>query len=448
MRVGIIGGGITGLSCAHYLVRRGVRPIVFESSRKLRSWGAHGTGEYGLDPFPIGLRRSDTAICGLINDLGLTSLLHWQRTPCAVHAEGEFHSLSGLRDLLRYTPLAPLQRLRAAAATYASTLLRAYARPLDSVSAREWFRRTCGAATYDRLWRRVLAARFGSAHVDDMPAYLAWQSLREELLGSHEVTGTLRGGFGVLCEALASSVTQGGGEIHTDTAVEAIESDGPGVRVDVGHGRIELDAVIAAIPLPQLSPLVVGELAEPLAKPLCATRSQEISSLRVKLRGRSPISGYFRVLMLDSQAPFPTVIDASSLLPDAVRRDSSLLYMVRLGAGAPSAGGPRTSGDRPATDRRRVEIDGHAHTREAFETLRRIDPALCPSRIEETHLFRWRSPEPVWPVDALRRPIPPRLGKSGLHVCTAAQAYPRGATPEAAVMLARDCVGRVLRETA
>jgi len=430
MRIAVIGGGLTGLTCAYYLVRRGFRPIVFESRPKLGPRVSEEPGAWSLDPFPITLLRSDTAACGLISDLGLTAQLQWQSTPSGVFTNGATHSLTGWRDLLRFAPLTWAQRLRAAGSAYASMRLRNYARPLDAVHAREWFSRTQGSEMYRALWRPALAARFGSDCVDEMPAYVAWQFLREELLGVAQVSGLLRGGMATLYDALARAIQDGGGELHLDTRVHSIQGDERRVDVEMGHGHVEVDAAIASVKLPGLAEITRGELAACLAGHSASPRMQVISALRVWLRGASPLQGYYRMLMFEPTTVFPVVLDASTWLSDVERGDRCLIYLLRTA----SASSPELPRDR------------EAERRCALDTLRCFDPAIEASQVEETRLAQWRSPEPVWPIDALRHPIPNRLAKSPLYVCTAAQAYPRGATPEAAVMVARDCVGRVVRE--
>lgn len=432
MRIGIVGGGITGLTCAYYLVRKGLRPTVFESERDNVARGIAQGDALPLDPFPMGLSRSDTAICGLIADLGLTHQLQWHRTPCGVYAHGETSPLTRWSDVLQFGGLTRLQRLGAAARSYAAVRLHTYAKPLDAIPVREWFSRMYGAPIYESFFRPALAARFGVEVVDELPAYVGWQFLREELLGAGSVTGILRGGLATLYDALVSTILEGGGKIQLDSRVLAIEGNEKQVSLDFGHGKVELDAVISAVKPPTLLSIAQGDLAGALAQPAVPPPMQEVSSLRLWLKGRSPLRGYYRMLMIDSEAPFPVLLDASSLVPAEMRQGRSLLYMTRTG---------------PAGSK--LPVAGLDAARElALRSLRTLDPHLDAKRIDDVALFEWQSPEPVWPVHSLRQPLPQRLAKSRVYVCTAAQAYPRGATPETAVMVARDCVGRFQRELA
>ena len=67
MRIGVLGGGIAGLSCAHYLLKAGHTPVVVERSdqhghlgRRLQHDGV------AFDGFHETLHSSDTALLGLM----------------------------------------------------------------------------------------------------------------------------------------------------------------------------------------------------------------------------------------------------------------------------------------------------------------------------------------------------------------------------------------------
>ena len=71
MRIAVLGGGVAGLACAYYLARGGHAPLVLEPSDALGQLGAPIVHEgLRIDRFSNPLRNSDTALCGLLADLG------------------------------------------------------------------------------------------------------------------------------------------------------------------------------------------------------------------------------------------------------------------------------------------------------------------------------------------------------------------------------------------
>ena len=81
MRVGILGGGIAGLACAYYLSRSGDVPVVLAESPQLGDAGApivhRGVAiERVHDP----ILQGDTAVCGLLAQLGAAGRLIWRES--------------------------------------------------------------------------------------------------------------------------------------------------------------------------------------------------------------------------------------------------------------------------------------------------------------------------------------------------------------------------------
>ena len=71
MRIAVLGGGVAGLASAHYFARAGHTPLVLEPSGALGQLGSPIVHEgLRIDRFSNSLRNTDTALCGLLADLG------------------------------------------------------------------------------------------------------------------------------------------------------------------------------------------------------------------------------------------------------------------------------------------------------------------------------------------------------------------------------------------
>ena len=106
MRIGIVGGGIAGLTAGYRLSQAGHQVVVFEALPTLG--GQAGT-------FPIeGTRleyyyhhifRSDAAAVALTDELGLTPNLCWLSSKMGYFSGGRIYDFVTPLDLLRFKPL-------------------------------------------------------------------------------------------------------------------------------------------------------------------------------------------------------------------------------------------------------------------------------------------------------------------------------------------------------
>ena len=91
MRVGVVGGGITGLAIAHELVKRGHQPTLFERGAV---GGLAGGFPYPacpgthLDKFYHHIFRGDEQVVRLIEEAGLAQDLLWLPSKSGLIAHG------------------------------------------------------------------------------------------------------------------------------------------------------------------------------------------------------------------------------------------------------------------------------------------------------------------------------------------------------------------------
>src|SRR5215472_15034948 len=74
MKVGIVGGGITGLSCAHYLERAGIESVVFDATPGGLIGTVHVEG-CTLETGPESWLASKTSAEQLVRELGMEDQL-------------------------------------------------------------------------------------------------------------------------------------------------------------------------------------------------------------------------------------------------------------------------------------------------------------------------------------------------------------------------------------
>jgi protoporphyrinogen oxidase len=242
MKTAVIGGGVLGLTLAYRLATARHQVDVLEAEPSLGGLAAaHDYGPFTWDRFYHCILPQDTALIGLLADLGLEQDLRWSRTGTGYYARGRMYDMNGNADFLRFPLLTLVDKGRLAAAVIYATR---FANPNDlyRVSAEQWLMKICGRRAYTVFWQPLLKAKFGPFH-DQVAAVFIYATLvrlfgaRSKAAGA-ESLGYVSGGYRRILERFAEKVRASGGTIRTGTPVTSIteapapSGGGPGARVE------------------------------------------------------------------------------------------------------------------------------------------------------------------------------------------------------------------------
>ncbi len=423
MRVAVLGGGVGGLACAHYLAKGGHVPVVLEESGWLGQLGAPVEHEgLRLDGFSNALRNSDTALCGLLGELGGLGRVVWRETRSAVGVQGKLFPVTTARDLLRNPGFARRDQLRAMLGLAYATKLKRYALHLDSVPASDWLQRVFGRRVYEVWWRPLLESRFGE-YADEVPAYWAWRQLNAYQTGRREVFGYLRGGIGWLTERLRRSIESRGGEVRLHARVTSVETGGTNCAVELDGQEERFDAIVSTIAPGDLAKIARARLARELPN-LDVPYQGRVTALIVS---RQRLGDYYQSALIGENLSFQRVIEATHVIPSESLGGRHLIY-VRGECG-------------PHTDAFKLPDD--VVKKQALDTIERWFPSFDTGAIEAVHVSRDPFAEPITLLDQRKRRLPTRIPNTRVLMCTSAQAYPRPVGWDADVTLARETAGAV-----
>ena len=156
MRVGIIGGGAAGLAAAYELTKQGHYAEVFERAPFLG--GQASTFPVGGGQLERGYHHlfvSDTDIVKLIEELGLGHQMAWLESKVGLYHSGKIWPFSTPVDLLRFTPLPLVQRLRVGLWTFVLQKTKTWEK-FEDITAKDWIIGHMGAAAYRVIWEPLL----------------------------------------------------------------------------------------------------------------------------------------------------------------------------------------------------------------------------------------------------------------------------------------------------
>ena len=334
MRVGIIGGGAAGLAAAYELTKQGHYAEVFEQAPFLG--GQASTFPVGGSQLERGYHHlfvSDTDIVDLIHEIGLGHRMAWLESKVGLYNSGKIWRFSTPLDLLRFTPLSMIQRLRVGFWTFVMQKTKGW-RKFESVTARDWIIGHMGQEAYQVIWEPLLRGKFGEYYEQISMTWL-WGKiyLRVASRGNSlqkERLGYPMGSFGEVFDTLTQRIEQQGGNVHIQAGVEQITVENgaaTGVRVQIGDGEAqpkEYDAVITTTPsyiLPRLLPTLPPDYLELL------TTTNYLSAVLIILVLDRPLSNMYWLNIADRELPFVGVIEHTNMIDKSLYGDNHIVYV-------------------------------------------------------------------------------------------------------------------------
>ncbi|MDX1745505.1 MAG: NAD(P)/FAD-dependent oxidoreductase [Halobacteriales archaeon] len=258
--IGVVGGGIAGLSAAYRLQEQGHEVRVFEAADSLGGLAAvYETNGDPIEKFYHHLSASEETIVELADSLGLADAVEWRYKSDAFYADGIVHPMDTIFQIAAYPYLSIYDKFRLGMLTLEVDVRSGW--PLfdtyddltdfESVPVQEFLLDHTTRSVYEHFWKPLLAAKFGSRMEDVSAAWLLgrikFRGERDLLRG--EQLGYFRGSFARLIDALVEAV--GPDRIETgarvtdltlrDGAVETLTAE-----TDDGPETHDVDAVVVA----------------------------------------------------------------------------------------------------------------------------------------------------------------------------------------------------------
>ena len=414
MKVGIIGAGIGGLTAAYRLSQMDHEVFVFEQGEQLG--GQVRTFCVGGEPvegFYHHIFMSDADIIELIDEMGLSQQLHWLDSRVGFYHGGRIYDFVTSGDLLRFTPISLLDRLRLG---LVALYLRRYDnwRALEGITAKDWIMRYAGRRNYDVVWGPLLRGKFGTRH-EEIGMVWFWGKIHLRFASraggaQRERLGYLGGSLGALIEALARQVEQRKGRIFTQSRARRIvshEGKVKGLRVAIQGIEEEhpLDAIVATVDsgsVAQMAP----ELPSPYVQKLQRARYQAAVCLVLVLKRQ--LTPIYWMNISDPTMPFVAAIEHTNLVDHKRYSGKSILYLSNY-----------VTPEDPLYEKDAQELLEHY-----VPGIQRLNPAFTLDWVEDVRVFKDKAGQPIVTTHYSRW-IPEIVTPlQGLYVANTTQIYP------------------------
>ena len=437
MRVGIIGGGVAGLAAAYELTKRGHYAEVFEQAPFLGGQ-ASTFPVYGgqLERGYHHLFVSDTAITELIHELGLGDRLAWLESKVGLYHDGKVWDFSTPLDLLRFTPISLLQRLRVGLWTVILQRTNDWNK-FENVTAKDWLSKHMGAQAYRVLWEPLLRGKFGQ-HYDQVSMTWIWGKIRLRVASrgkglQKERLGYPMGSFGEVIDVLAERVRRQGGEIHISSRVnQATVEDGvaSGMEVQIGDGtpeRRHYDAVIATTPsyvFTRLVPPMPEEYTEML------TGVRYLSAVVLILVMDRPFTPKYWMNIADADMPFVALIEHTNMIDKELYGGKHILYISNY----------------PDRESDLYRLSAEEMLELFVPHLKKINPDFDTSWVLEHHHHRVDGAQPIIGINYSQRIPDHRTPFDKLYLANTTQIFPEDRGTNYSIRMGRQVARMVLED--
>lgn len=327
-QVVILGGGLSGLSAAYTLSKRGFKILLLERDNDLGGLASsYFVNGQHIPKTYHHVMYGDNTFLKIINDLGLADALYWKKLKVGFYSHGKFYDFSSLFSILKFEPISFWGRIK-----FGLLVLKARRKidweDLNEVNIEEYSLSTAGKDAY-KLISYIVQAKFAEPPVNISAAWLMSRFGHESKSVSDRF-GYLKGGIERVVKGLAAGCIEREGIIKTRArATRVIIKNEKVEKVEYEEGRkmreIKSDIVISTLPIPLLLD-VLGELPGDYVTLLRNIRYK--ASLCAALALSQKVSPFYWLNVMELQEhPFVGVFEHGHL--NIELKHPSLMYVVK-----------------------------------------------------------------------------------------------------------------------
>lgn len=405
----IVGGGFTGLSAAVSLLEAGKSVAIVERDSMLGGLASgFDVGGYELEKFYHHWFVSDTHINRIADRIGTSDRIVSRKTRTGMYYAGNFFRLSTPMDLLRFTAIPLLDRIRTGLATLAVRRVKDW-KQLERISAKDWLLQHFGKTAYKVVWEPLLIGKFGAA-ADDVSAVWFWNKLAlrggSRGKGGGEELAYYQGGFAQLARDIGDFVTARGGKILLGCeALQASHRSG-GVDLKTSAGIVRARTSLITTPLPHAAEILESATSAAYAQSL--RRIRYLGNVCLVLEMTRSLSELYWINVNDPSFPYVGIIEHTNFEPQASYGGRHIVYLSKY---------------LPVSDAL-YKMTPEEVFEYSLPHIQRMFPAFDRSWVAQHHVWRAPYAQPI--VEKHYSSLIPSMATpvGGVFLSTMAQVYP------------------------
>jgi protoporphyrinogen oxidase len=317
MKIGIIGGGLTGLTAAGRLIHEHEVDL-FEKMPYLGGClSSYNVNNYWIERFYHHCFSHDTSLFALTDEFGLSDKLEWRTGTTGYFAGNRIYPLSTPLQILAYPELSLIDKMKLGLLTFKAKKTNLVS--FDDIPAYQYIIEHLGKNIYSSFFEPLLKSKFGERRKDVSAAWLFSRiAIRSDRGMSGEHLGYMKGGFHQLIDALERSIASKGGRIQKHAAVSSVSYQNGAWEINGSR----YDAVISTIP-----PQELERLGGPVL-PLVPYQGAACMTLAIE----HDVTGGIYWLNMKDPAPYGAVVAHTNFIP-ADRYGEHIVYLASYFSG-------------------------------------------------------------------------------------------------------------------
>jgi len=308
----IIGGGISGLTIAYKLSKKGKKVIVIEKEKRIGGMlRSIKKNNYLIEEFYHHILPGQDQTVELIKEIGLENKLIWRDASTGFYYNSKFYTLTVPFDLLKFSLLSFSEKMRLGFFLLRLKLIK-NPEELDTLPAQEFIIKKSGKNVYEKFFKPLLSAKYGkNLHRISTSWFIDRINIRNKRGYKGEVLGYVEGGFGELVKKLIQEIKKNNGEIIHE---EVNKIEFAGEKIDylrAGNQKIEAENFISTIPGPALARL--GNLPQDYKEKLSSLENQGAICILIGLKKK--LTDFYWTNIINEDISFRALIEHTNFQP-------------------------------------------------------------------------------------------------------------------------------------
>ena len=396
MHIAVIGAGIAGLTAAYDFLKAGHQVTIFEGSDHFGGLAA-GFKEPGWDwsveRFYHHWFQTDSAMLGLIDELGYSDQVIFPRPVTVMYYKGKFYPFDSIPAALLYPGLGwGINKIRFGLVGLYLRLTNNW-KSLEKYTVDAWMRKWAGDKVYEEMWEPMMVGKFGERYANQVNMAWMWARIKART----NRLGTFKGGFQAFSDRFAQDLMKKGAVIHLNTMVSRIEPDPEGGINLVVDGEYQHFDKCLVTSSPKVMADMTPQLPELYLHGLLDLKSLGAVVLTISIKHQLSQQGFYWFnLPKKAGFPFLALVEHTNFLPAEHFGGEHIIYC----------------GDYLETDHEYFELSKEQLAERFIPSLKRINPQFSADWINKTWLYRTKYAQPVpllnhsKNIPAIQTPIP------------------------------------------